>query len=297
MAAQSTRNILMIEPAFFGFNPETAATNDYQYEQHEGAKEVHQRALHEFRAYRDKLVEAGIRVLTVQGPAACPDAIFPNWSSHHEDGTTILYPMLMPNRRAERTEAVTGFFRRFYKMDETLVSREDDGKPLESTGSFVLDRVNKVMYMGRSPRSNEETARIYAQRFGYELIVFDTVDHSGNPVYHTDLVIWIGTKMAGIGAGMILEKDRARVVEKLSQTHELMHLTNEQIKNFCGNSIEALGQHDEPYLLMSATARSHLTPEQLKQINKHFKGIVSSPIPTIEANGGGSARCMVQELF
>lgn len=297
MARQSTRYVLLIEPAAFGYNPETASTNDYQVDARESGDTVFKRALQEFRKFRDVLVEAGVGVTTMRGAPNCPDAIFPNWMSTHEDGTAYLYPMMAPNRRRERSEDISAFFRNYYTVKEDFVPYELEGKPLESTGSMVLDRVNRVAYIGRSLRTNEEIAREWCRQNDYEAMVFDTVDHRGNPVYHSDLVIWIGTEMAGVGTHMIAEEDRARILERLARTHEVLEFENAQIRSFCGNSIELRGTGDQPMLLMSDAAYGMLTSDQLSRINRYFTKIITSAIPTIETYGGGSARCMVQELF
>lgn len=297
MARQSTRHILMIEPSQPGFNPETAATNDYQIDVRENPDEVAKRYLGEFRTFRDTLVEAGVFVTTVQGPKKCPDVAFPNWFSTHEDAGLIVYPMLNNNRRAERMPGLITLLKRYYGMKMDLAFQEDSGKPLESTGSLVLDRVHGVAYVGRSARTDEDLARQWCDRMGYELVIFDTVDHTGKPVYHTDLVIWIGTEVCGVCSGAIAEKDRNRVLESLSQHREVVEFDNAQLRTFCGNSIEVLGTENQRMLLMSDRAFGSLTSDQLSRINKYYTKIIAPKIPTIETYGGGSARCMVQELF
>ena len=297
MARQSTRHIIMIEPSQPGFNPETAATNDYQLDVHENPDEVARRYLLEFRTFRDELVESGVFVTTVQGPKKCPDVAFPNWFSTHEDAGLIVYPMLTPNRRAERMPGLIKLLKRYYGMKMDLAFQEDEGKPLESTGSLVLDRVHGIAYSGRSARTDVDLARHWCDRMGYDLVMFDTVDHSGKPVYHTDLVIWVGTEVCGVCTGAIAEADRDRVLKSLSQHREVIEFENAQLRTFCGNSIEVLGTENARMLLMSDRALGSLTSDQLSRINKYYAKIIAPKIPTIETYGGGSARCMVQELF
>lgn len=297
MARQSTRYLLFIEPAEFAFNPETASTNDYQVNARESADEIFARALKEFRTYRDLLVEAGVSVTTMRGPLGCPDAVFPNAISTHEDGTAMLYPMMAPNRRRELTNDIVGFLKRFYTVKDDFMAYEMQDKALEATASMVLDRVNHIAYAARSRRTDEGLVRLWCSRMGYEPVIFDTVDHMGKPIYHTDLVIWIGTEMAGVGSGVIVEADRKRVLESLSRTREVLEFDNAQIRKFCGNSLEVRGTNDTPVLVMSDAAYGMLTSEQISRINKYFSKVVTPKIPTLETYGGGSARCMIQELF
>lgn len=297
MSRQSTRFVLLIEPATFGYNLETASTNDYQVDARESYDVVYARGIDEFRAFRDRLVEAGVSVTTMRGPKSCPDAIFPNWISTHEDGTALLYPMMAINRRRERSDDVIEFLRKFYTLKDDLVSFELLGQPLESTGSLVLDRVNKIVYVARSKRTDEKLAREWCGRMGYEPLIFDTVDHAGKPVYHTDLVMWVGSEVAGVGTQTIVEADRKRVLESISRTHEVIEFDNAQIRNFCGNAIELRGTADQPILVMSDTAYGMLKPDQISRLNRYYGKIITAGIPTIETYGGGSARCLVQELF
>lgn len=297
MARQSTRHIMMIEPSQPGFNPQTAATNDYQLDVKDRSDEIAKRYLAEFRNFRDELVEAGIFVTTVQGSKKCPDAAFPNWFSTHEEAGLIVYPMLTPNRRAERMPGVIKLLRRYYGMKMDLSFHEEDGKALESTGSLVLDRVHGVAYAGRSARTTEDLARHWCDRMGYELVMFDTIDHTGKPVYHTDVVMWIGSEVVGICTPAIAEADRDRVLKSLSQHREVVEFDNAQLRCFCGNSIEVLGAENQRMLLMSDRAFGALTSDQLSRINTYYTKIIAPRIPTIETYGGGSARCMVQELF
>ena len=297
MPRQSTRNLILIEPSSFGYNPETATTNAYQRNAQENWRDIGKKAVAEFRGFRDMLVEAGATVTTFKGPEGCPDAVFPHGFSTHDDGIVYLYPMHAPSRRRERTAEQLDFLRKFYTVKDDLLGHEADGRALESTGSMVLDRVGRVAYIGRSLRTDEKLARDWCAREGYEPIIFDTVGHDGKPVYHTDLVLWIGSEIAGIGTGVIVEADRNKVLQSLSRTREVIEFDNAQIRGFCGNAIEIRGADDQPLLVMSDTAYGLLSSAQLSRLNVYYGKILHAPLDTIEIYGGGSARCVVQELF
>lgn len=297
MAKQSSNHLLMIEPASFGFNLETADTNSYQVNARDTADEIFNRALDEFRAFRNDLVTAGIGVTTLRGHKSTVDAIFPNWFSTHEDGSLTMYPMRAENRRKERRPDIISFLRKFYALKEDLSSGEQINQALEGTGSMVLDRAGAVAYIARSRRTDEDLAKAWCGRMGFEPVFFDTVDHDGRPVYHTSLMMWIGTDVAGIGSGLIVEGDRKRVLEKLSKTHEVLEFENAQIRAFCGNAIEARTQDDQHVLIMSDGAYRALTSDQISRINRYYTKVVSTPIPTIETYGGASVGHMIQELF
>lgn len=297
MTSQSTRHIMMMEPAEFYANPETMETNVYQVEEDLSKDEILELALKEFQDYRDMLVANGVIVTTARGYAGCPDMIFPNWVSTHEDGRMVLYPMLNENRRAERDPAVIEFLEKAYSEIVDMTHYEQEGLFLEARGSVVSDRVNKVGYSALSPRTNADLAKKWADTMGYDIEIFDTLSHTGKPVYHTDLVMYIGSTMAAVCAPAIVEKDRERVLERLNKTHEVLELSMEQLQCFCGNALEVRGHDDEPMLAMSSKAHQSLTDVQREMMNKHFAKLIHSPIPTLEKYGGGSARCMLLELY
>ena len=161
----------------------------------------------------------------------------------------------------------------------------------------MSDRVNKIGYSAISARTNPDMVQKWAEKMDYEVEIFDTLSHTGHPVYHTDLVMYVGSTMAAICAPAILEKDRARVVERLNKTHEVLELSMDQLQNFCGNALEVRGHDNAPMLAMSSAAHASLTPDQLSVMNKHFTKLLHAPIPTMEKYGGGSARCMLLELY
>lgn len=284
----------MLEPVDFHANAQTMATNAYQHEDNKDVSTIQQRAVAEFRAFRDMLVSNGIAVTTVQGQNGCPDDIFcNNWVSTHEARRMVLYPMLADNRKIERREDLFDLIRKSYTDVMNFSLHEQHGKYLESTGSLCLDRVNKIAYSARSQRSNEELAKLWCKTMDYTYVPFDT-DHEGKAVYHTDVVMWIGTDVVGICSECL--KDRS-IIDQLKKHRDVVEFTNEQMKSFCGNSLEVVANTGEKKLVMSAAGFSKLTPDQKKQLGKYYTTIIQPSIPTIEYYGGGSARCMMLEMF
>ncbi|MAQ71293.1 MAG: hypothetical protein CL565_03770 [Alphaproteobacteria bacterium] len=297
MTQQSTRHILLIEPAEFYRNPQTADTNVYQHDEDEGHLETFQKALQEFRNFRNVLVEHGIHITTLKGSKGCPDHIFPNWASTDPEGRLVFYPMLNENRQAERTPEMLDFFKKYYALAADFRDEEKNGRYLESTGSLVIDHVHKRAYCALSGRSTESLAKDWADKLGYKLYTFPTLTHTGKPVYHTDLTMFIGTEFAAICAECITdEKKRDEVVASLKEHREVVFLSKEQLANFCGNSLEVKGDSKKPYLVMSANGQSHLTNEQVTFFKRYVTDIIGSDISTIEKYGGGSARCLLLEL-
>ncbi len=297
MSFQSTNHILMIEPKEFYLNPETQDTNVYQIDEHETHEETFLKALQEFRTYRDCLVSHGVTITTFQGIEGCPDHLFPNWASTDPDGNLVLYPMLNSNRSAERIPRITDKLEQYYNFILDLRDEEKNGRALESTGSLVMDHMNRIVYAALSPRTDAKLAERWAKDRGYLLVTFDTTAHTGKPVYHTDLVMHIGTDYAGICSECIHEDHRDHVVGQLKETHDIVEFTNEQLKYFCGNSLEVIDGEGRPLLAMSQRAQSKLTPPQKEKILTHMHAIIGTDISTIEQYGGGSARCLMMELF
>lgn len=291
-------HILMVEPVEFFANPETMDTNVYQHAQvtlsHE---EIFRKALAEFRAFRDLLVENDVMVTTVTGTKGSPDSVFPNWASTHRDGRMMLYPMMSENRRAERDVAVIEMLSKSYPLITDWSAFEDEGLYLEARGSIVSDRQNKRAYAGLSGRTSRELAEKWAEHMGYEIEIFDTLSHTGKPVYHTDLVIWIGSTLAGICSEAIVESDRDRIVNALKQTHEVIEFDNTQLQSFCGNALEVMNKKGERFLALSEAAYKALKPEQKALMEKQFDKLLYAPLDTLEAFGGGSARCCLMELY
>lgn len=299
---QSTNHIMVMEPGLFHANPQTMPTNSYQHKDEEDQRTIHDKAVAEFRAFRDMLAEKGVVITTTKGVPESPDDIFcNNWVSTHQnpDGKTrmVLYPMLAENRQIERRDDLIQFLKRTYKDVQDFSLHERHGKFLESTGALCLDRVNRVAYHARSDRSHDELAAMWCKMNGFTHASFNT-SHRGKPVYHTDVVMWVGTKLAGICSECL---ENRGVIDMLSQTHDVIEFTNEQMEKFCGNSLQIIGYPDgktaEEMLVMSASGYGALTGEQKAKIGEYYKTVITPSIPTIEYYGGGSARCMLLELF
>lgn len=299
--SQSTQHIMMMEPLGFLSNPETMETNTYQEENGADLLSIQDQARAEFRLFRDRLVEAGVIVTTVLGQTASPDDVFcNNWIStqlgRNGEVSLVYYPMLAPNRRIERRPEVMAMLEGRYPVALDLSKEELKGRYLESTGSLWMDRVNRVVYCAISPRTDESLAREWCARMDFEFVPFHTRNHAGKPVYHTDVMMFIGTGYAGVCLECILPEDREKVVSKLSRTHEVILLTLPQLKSFCGNALELVGSGGELKLVMSGAAYRALTDAQKKALLSYVSEIVWADIPTIEKYGGGSARCMLLEL-
>lgn len=291
---QSTNHIMVMEPVDFHANPQTMETNSYQHKDDKDKTSIHQKALAEFRAMRDLLVSHGVVMTTTKGQIGCPDDIFcNNWISTHHGGRMILYPMLAPNRQLERRKDLIDLMRRTYKDVQDFTPHEQHDKFLESTGAMCLDRVNKVAYQTRSSRSHDELAGMWCKMNGYTHIPFDTM-HKGKPVYHADVVMWIGTEIAGVSSECLLKQD---IVKHLRARREVVEFTNAQMEAFCGNSLEVIGMGGEKMLVMSAGGYAALREDQRQLLGKFYQTIIKPEIPTIEYYGGGSARCMLLELF
>ena len=288
----------MIEPAEFYTNPETLETNAYQAERDDRSREeISRAAVREFRDYRDVLVAAGVKVTTVLGHRGSPDMVFPNWASVYPDGRMILYPMLSVNRQKERRPDIIAMLRKSYPDVTDWSGYEKEGKYLESTASIVSDHVNKIAYAALSKRTNPELVKQWADFMGYEVLMFETESHAGIPVYHTDYLMWIGTELAALCVDCLLPHYRDTVLKKLKSTHEVIELSMAQLRANSGNALEVIGEGGARMLTLSDTAQAALDEAQLEVIGRHFARLVSSPIPTLEKYGGGSARCMLMELF
>jgi hypothetical protein len=265
-------------------------------------------AMAEFDALHAALRSEGISVCVAAdvAPPALPDAVFPNnWLSFHDDGTVVLYPMLAPNRRLERHAAIVvqacrelGFVEH-RRVD--LATHESQGQFLEGTGSLVLDHVQRVAYACRSARTSEVLVQEWCRLLGYEPQVFDAADAGGQAYYHTNVMLWIGTRCAAVCAESIATVDRVRIVDCLrSSGRQVLELTRQQVRHFAGNMLE-LASWDEAMgdcsvLLMSQSARTSLSDAQWQLLSGAVDSVLCVPVPTIERVGGGSVRCMVAEV-
>lgn len=304
---QTTSTVMMVSPDDFGFNTETAGSNLFQNRAADSGS-VQKQALQEFDAMVARLRAAGIRVIRLPSrmDARTPDAVFPNnWFSLHKlsTGERVLvgYPMLAPNRRAERRLEHLG---NRLAADGLAVSQvidlssfEQQQKFLEGTGSMVLDRAHRITYAALSPRTEPSVLQEFAQKLQYRPVSFHSYDCGGVPVYHTNVMMSVGKRFAVICAESIRDtSERDAVLGELRRTGKhIITITLEQMGMMCGNILE-LRSPKGPLIVMSQTAYDHFTLQQKKELQR-FGTLLPMQIPTIEAIGGGSARCMLGEVF
>ena len=305
---QTTNSILMIRPVAFRMNEQTAVNNYYQ-KVLDGLlpATVNAKAQQEFDTFVEKLRAVGVDVTIVEDilEPSTPDSIFPNnWISFHENGDVALYPMFAENRREERREEILDMLEDKGFVIHNIVdytSAEEDGFFLEGTGSLLLDRANNKAYCALSPRADEELFIEFCEDFDYAPIIFEafqTVDGERKLIYHTNVMMCLGETFAVICSDCIDDKkERKMVLDNLKENgKEVIIITEAQMNNFAGNMLEIRGANDKRYLIMSASAHQSLTAKQVGQLEKHAE-ILSSSLDTIEACGGGSARCMMAEIF
>ena len=298
MSKQSTSHLFMIEPESFYSNEQTSYTNHYQKEvTGEDIGEITQKALMEFHTSKNKIEERGIKVTSLKGSKECPDHIFPNWFMTFDNKTMQIFSMLAPNRREEKKLSMIEHLSDTYKLSADFSYLENKEIFLESTSSMVFDRVNRIVYAGISPRTNAVQSIIWCRNNNFELVLFETEGHTGSPIYHTDVLMYVGTDIIGICFDVIKEEHVDYVKEKVNAHHEVVELTSEQIQNFSGNAIEAKNEAGELFLIISSRGFNALNDDQVNKLLKSYKEIIHSDIPTIEKYGGGSARCMLTELF
>ncbi|CAM1342115.1 citrulline utilization hydrolase CtlX [Tenacibaculum amylolyticum] len=305
---QTTNTILMIRPVNFRMNEQTAVNNYYQKTlENVLPATVNAKAQEEFDNYVEKLRSFGVNVIVVSDTkdTDTPDAIFPNnWISFHQDGTVALYPMFAENRRSERREEVLDRLEEEGFVIENVVdytSAEEEDIFLEGTGSIVLDRANEKAYCALSPRADEELFIEFCEDFEYTPVVFtanQTVNGDRKAIYHTNVMMCLAETFAVICLASIDDKkERKNVVKHLkTDGKEVIDITEVQVNNFAGNMLQVQGKDGERFLVMSQAAYDSLTQEQIKKIEKHCK-IISNSLDVIEGCGGGSARCMMAEVF
>lgn len=299
---QTTSHILMIRPVAFGYNAETAVNNAFQ--QQAGSDNlVQQQALAEFDAFAEKLQQAGVDVLIVNDTPKphTPDSIFPNnWISFHWDGTVVLYPMYAVNRRAERKwhvlQAIEQRFEISNRIDYT--HEEQHNRFLEGTGSMVLDRTNKIAFACLSPRTDKTLFAEWCNQMAFRPCWFTSVDEKGNAIYHTNVMMCVADRYVVICLDSITNAvERQRVLDTITSTgKEIIPITQQQLQHFAGNMLQVECTDGSPLLVMSTQAYEALTPEQVTRLQR-FNPILHSNLRTIETNGGGSARCMMAEIF
>ncbi|WP_215224481.1 citrulline utilization hydrolase CtlX [Echinicola shivajiensis] len=307
MNSQVTSTVLMIRPAAFGFNPETAKDNLYQVQDERSDSAIQKAALTEFDGMVDMLREHGVRVIVLEDTAspAKPDAVFPNnWFSTHEDGSILLYPMLSPIRRSERRrDLVDKLSANGFKIEEIvdLTFFEEDGQYLESTGSMVLDREHKLAYACASERTHTVPLHYFQQLKGYQVLMFHAVQqlkYPKRPVYHTNVMMHVGTKMAVVCLDSIEREAEKMMVKESLEKHgkKIIPITLHQKNAFAGNMLELKNGNGKHFTVMSASAFNSLKAGQ-KQIITKYTDLIVPEIPTIEKLGGGSVRCMMAEIF
>ncbi len=305
---QTTNSILMIRPVAFRMNEQTAVNNYYQKVLDNLSPEtVNAKAQAEFDAFVTKLTAVGVDVTVVDDTLDpdTPDSIFPNnWISFHNNGDVALYPMFAENRRPERREDILDILEdKGFVINEIMdyTSAEEDGYFLEGTGSLLLDRENDKAYCALSPRADEELMIEFCEDFEFTPVIFEafqTVNGERKLIYHTNVMMTLGETYAVICADCIDDKkERKMVLDSLKgDEKEVVLITEDQVNNFAGNMLEVKGANDRRYLVMSDSAYKSLTKKQIAQLEEHVT-ILHSSLDTIEACGGGSARCMMAEIF
>lgn len=301
---QLTDKVIMIRPANFGFNDETAESNTFQSNEGKlSKKEISEKALEEFDQMVDLLRKHGITVEVIEDTATPvkTDAVFPNnWLTLHENGVMVTYAMQAASRRPERREDILSKLETEYVVHKhySFDFYEEESLYLEGTGSLILDRVNKVLYAGLSPRTEARILEKFAVLMSYQKVVFNAVDAEGKEIYHTNVMMALGQDFAIVCLDSIQsEVERKELTETLQRTNkELIEITMDQMNAFAGNMIQLLSNEGKPYLIMSDAAYKSLNPDQIDRIKEHSE-IITPAIPIIEQYGGGSVRCMIAENF
>ena len=299
--SQTTDTVLMVSPVAFDYNEETAVNNAFQEEDNQS--NTAEEARKESDAYIKLLEDNGINVIAVEDTKKphTPDSVFPNnWFSTHDDGTLVLYPMFAENRRLERKpaalEAIEANFDEERVVD--LTHYEEEGLFLEGTGSMVLDRVNKIAYACESPRTNRTVLEDFCKQLGYSPVLFKAVGADGTEIYHTNVMMHVGTDVAVVCLEAIQdEAQRTEVKESIEGTGKtIVEITFDQMNHFAGNMLELHNKDGQPCLVMSLAAYNSLTKEQVEFLESKMT-LITPDLECIEQNGGGSARCMIAEIF
>ena len=300
---KATNNILLIRPANFNFNFETATSNVFQQLSNESELETRQAAINEFDAFTKKIASKGVNVTVIEDSLLPPkpDAIFPNnWASFHADGKVILYPLCAPNRRSERRMDIIETLKEKFLVKEVidLSYYEKENRFLESTGSIIFDRENKIAYACLSPRTDKNIFIEVCNLLQYKPIYFSAIDKNGQAIYHTNVMMCVGSRFCVICLESITEKqERETICNSLINTgHQIIDISFEQTSNFAGNMLELSTGHQQNILVLSQTAYESLQNQQ-KAILESLVELVPISIKTIETIGGGSARCMIAEIF
>ncbi|MBK9338611.1 MAG: amidinotransferase [Lewinellaceae bacterium] len=305
MRQQTTRHILMVRPANFGFNEETAANNAFQSRDGRLSPDaIRQKAVEEFDAFVECLRTAGVHVLVAQDSETPvkPDAVFPNnWATFHQEGLLVTYPMYAPTRRRERSDAVLQValdagFRADRRVQ--LESSEAAERYLEGTGSIIFDHQHRLAYACLSPRTDADLLDELCRILGYEKVVFHAVDAGGQDIYHTNVMMAMGETFVVICLDTVRDPLERQMLEQRFRLtgKEIVAISLDQMNAFAGNMLQVRNDRDETLLVLSEQAFRALSSEQIRLLEQHTR-LLHCPIDTIETYGGGSARCMMAEVF
>ena len=287
------QKFLLVKPRVFYHNDETSYSNVFQTNNE--LKDIYPKALREWNVLCDKLISYGINIKIFDGVESSPDSIFPNWFTTYEDKTYDIFSMEAVNRRTEKKDDVINFLDSQYKLKMNLTSFEEKKMYLEGTSSMVLDRKNKIAYSCLSSRTNLGMLKIWSSERGYKIKYF-YANYQNKPVYHTNVLMWVGDQIFGLTSSLIEENVLNKLKLSLSEDYELVLFDEHQIACFCGNMIQ-LNKGKDKYLLLSKTAHKSLNKNQVTTLNRFYDDLIIQDISTIEMIGGGSVRCMIQELF
>ncbi len=303
---QTTHHVLMVRPSRFGYNEETASNNAFQHKASSAdeAMLIRRQAVEEFDAYVSLLRSNGITVDVLQDTPEpfTPDSIFPNncFSTHLIGGERVLviYPMFAPNRRLEREKLFHEGYHATFARIVDLTLWEQENKFLEGTGSLILDRDHHFAYACRSPRTDEAVLQSWASQLDYRYFLFDSEDENGKPIYHTNVLMHVGTRFAIVCMDTVKDSRQRSCLHELLEAHgkEVVAITVQQMHQFAGNMLELRTAEGRKLLVMSSQAKRSLTPHQIEILEQDVT-ILSPSIESIETAGGGSARCMIAELF
>lgn len=288
-----TNEILLVEPVGFEYNSQTAADNVFQH----SLEAVN--AMVEFNHFRKVLEEAGLNIHTfTPADSKTPDAVFPNnWFSTFPDGKLIIYPMKALNRRAEKRIEFIDYLKKEYQTLIDLSQLEDQNEFLEGTGSLIIDHSLKIAFVALSERSTLKAIQEWENTTGYRSIIFSAADANGKPIYHTNVLLTLTTQHAIVCLSAIKEDQRKMVITELEKSNRMIiDISFEQMNNFCGNCLQVVSNDGEQLLILSERAYANFNSAQLEELEKYNK-LVTAPLEQIESVGGGSARCMVAELF
>lgn len=298
-AEQACHSVIMVRPAAFGFNEDTSGNNPYQHDIFSTEEnEVNALALIEFDQFVERLEKENVAVFILQDNPSTytPDSIFPNnWISLHHDGTVITYPMFGENRRKERELPVMELLGESFTISRhiPLEQYESEGRYLEGTGSIVFDHVNRVAFACMSERTDLELFEQVCEKLEYSPVAFDAFDSQGNAIYHTNIMLFIGTESAVLCKEAIVEEQRLHVTKILGQNgRKVIEISFDQLDSFCGNILEMRNREGKRIIAMSDRAASSFTKEQMELLGSHAS-IITAPIDLIETVGGGGARCML----